>query len=216
MSQTLYDRLKPSTSYAGLNIAKTAMSFALSGSDAMASALTADAKADMLDDILQTYFMSRGAAFEGEIVDVRTAIIYVRGKKQTKAFRKIAIGGAKQGLQIAAVTGAATVGSIIPVLGTVAGVAGGMVAGASLGFTVTGAEHVARKTKAAWKAYHGTLGVHREQAAVMLMVRRQPLYDRADGDNPADLALRVILGREYDTIVAKGDLKRAAERMKSI
>jgi hypothetical protein len=55
----------------------------ISGSGDTASAVTAEAKAQALDDILQEFFQSRGAPYDDSdigITDVRKAIIYARGK----------------------------------------------------------------------------------------------------------------------------------------
>lgn len=208
----------PSTTYVGRGIAKLAGSQLLSGSGDAASAVSAEAKAQALDDILQEFYQSRGAEFDGKdigLTDVKRAIIYARGKKHTKALRKGVLATTKFGLQIAATAGGATLGSVVPGLGTAIGGAGGFIAGASLGVTVTLADRLKRSAKGIYKWAKGTRGEHRKQAAACLMHCSHSSYDWADGRNPAVEALAVILGEEFDEVVRAGNVERLADRLKS-
>ena len=206
------------TTYAGHTFAKTVGGILISGSSETASAVTAEAKAQALDDILQEYFQSRGAPYDDSdigITDVRKAIIYARGKKHTKAVRKGVIGATKFGLQVAATAGGATIGSIIPIAGTALGGLGGAIGGASLGVGVSALDQLKRKAKGFYKFVRHTRGKHREQAAQTLMHCSSDQFDRADGQNVACLALHVILQEEYDSVMARHDTERVADRLKS-
>lgn len=206
------------TTYVGHNLAKIAGNHLISGSGDAASAISAEAKSQALDDILQTYYQARGEEFDGReigLTDVKRAIIYARGKKHSKAIRKGVMGTAKFGLQIAATVGGATMGSVVPVLGTALGGIGGAVAGASLGVTVTLADRLKRSAKGIYKFARGTRGVHRLQAAATLLHCHTPQFDVAGGRNPADEALAVLLGEEYNMVTRNNDTERLAARLKS-
>ncbi|WP_426955956.1 hypothetical protein [Muricoccus radiodurans] len=133
---------------------------------------------------------------------MKQAILYARGKKQSKAVRKTFLAGTKLSLQVASVAGGATIGSAIPGAGTALGAAGGVVAGMGFGFTVTPADRIKRSAKGIYKHYKGTRGRHRMRAAACLMHRHVPAYDWACGANPADYALRIILGADHDEVMA--------------
>ncbi|MGG5819293.1 hypothetical protein [Falsiroseomonas sp. HW251] len=204
--------------YVAHNIAKIAGSHLISGGGDAASAIVAEAKAAALQDLLQEYYQDPHYEFDGSDIDqtdVKKAIAYVRGKKHTKAIRKGVIATTKFGLQVAATVGGATVGSIVPVAGTALGGLGGAIAGAGLGTGVTVLDRMKRSTKGIYKYLKGTRGQHREQAANTLMHCASALYNWADGRNPADDALVIILQDEYDDVMAKGDVKRLAARLKS-
>lgn len=206
------------STYRGHNLAKLAGSHFLAGSGDAASAISAEAKAQALDDILQDFYQSRGEQFDDTDIglnDVKKAIIYARGKKHTKAIRKAFIGTSKFGLQVAATVGGATVGSVVPGLGTAIGGLGGAVAGASLGIGITLLDRMKRSAKGIYKWAKGTRGEHRKQAAATLMHRSHASYDWANGRNPADEALIVILQEEYDAVMRAQDLERLANRLKS-
>lgn len=206
------------TTYVGHNLAKMAGNHFISGSGDAASAISAEAKAQALDDILQTYYQARGEEFDGReiaLTDVKRAIIYARGKKHSKAVRKGVMGTAKFGLQVAATVGGATMGSVVPVLGTALGGIGGAVAGASLGVTVTLADRLKRSAKGIYKFAKGTRGVHRLQAAATLLHCHTAQFNVASGHNPADEALAVLLGEEYDMVTRANDTERLAARLKS-
>jgi hypothetical protein len=204
------------TTYYTRNVVKFGASMVVSGSDDATSAAAAEWKVGELSAILQVYFQARDMEFndtEIGIDDCRSAILYARGKKHTKAVRRAAVGTAKLGLQIAAATGAATVGTVVlPVVGTAAGGAAGFLAGASLSPVVTLADRLKRAAKGLYKMANGTRGVHREQAANTLMHCAQNGHRLRD---PARLALVVLLGEEYDEVMRTKDVDRLASRMKS-
>lgn len=203
------------TTYFGRNVAKTAGSFVISGSDDALSAATAEMKVDMLGDVLQIYFQARDSTFDGTDInedDCLKAILYARSKKHTKAMRRGAAGTAKAGLQIAAVAGGVTVGSVVPGLGNALGAVGGAVAGSALSPLVTGFDLLGRLGKGLYKRAIGTRGHHRGQAANALMHCAKPGHRlRA----PAITALLILLGDEYDEVMSKGDAERLADRLKS-
>ena len=204
--------------YAARGMGKQVASHVIAGSGDAVSAAAAQLKVHNLTKLLQRYFMAGDAEFNGNdigITDVKQAILYARGKKQTKAVRKTVISGAKLGLQIAAVAGGATVGSVVPVAGTALGAASGVVAGMGFGFAVTAADRVKRSAKGIYKWHKGTRGQHRLQAAATLMHCHIPAFDWACGSNPADDALHVILGVDYEEVMAWKDVKRVAARLLS-
>jgi hypothetical protein len=217
MSATLPAKA-PYTTYRGRALAKTVFGFVVAGSGDAASAVSAEAKAQVLDDILQTYFHARGEEFDGSEIgptDVKKAIIYARGKKHTKAVRKGALSAAKFGLQVAVTAGGATVGSVVPVVGTMFGAVGGFIAGSSLTGGVMVLDRLKRGAKGLYKHCKGTRGVHRRQAAETLLNCQGRRHNRADGSNPADEALVVILGDEYDRVTLDHDVDRLAARLAS-
>jgi hypothetical protein len=206
------------TTYRGHNVAKTVGSYFIAGSGDAVSAMVAEAKASALADILQEYFNARDKQFDGSDIgpnDVEKAIIYARGKKHTKAMRKGVIATSKFGLQVAATAGGATIGSVVPIAGTALGAVGGAVAGVSVGIGVTMLDRIMRTGKGIWKWSQNTRGEHRKQAAATLMANSAPQFDRAGGGNPANEALFVILQDEYDDVMAKHDVNRVADRLKS-
>lgn len=201
--------------YFGRGVSKFLGGMVVSGSGDALSAATAELKVELLSDVLQIFFQARDMEFGGTdigIDDCRSAVLYARGKKQAKAYRRAAAGTAKLSLQIAAAAGGATVGSIIPIAGTAAGGLGGAVAGASLSPLVTAADYAARGGKALYKIHEGTRGVHRAQAAAALMncATRGHIHHA-----PATMALQILLGEEYDRVMQKKDVDRLAARMKS-
>lgn len=207
-----------STTYAGRNVAKQVGDFFIAGSGDAASAVSAEAKAQALDDILQYYYQKRGLEFDGTdigLTETMKAIVYARGKKHTKAVRKGTLSAAKFGLQVAAVAGGATVGSVVPVAGTALGAAGGVVAGLSLGVGVSFLDRMKRSAKGIYKFATKTRGVHRTQAAACLLHTHTPQFNRANGGNAADDALHVILGEEYEAVTAGNNTERLADRLKS-
>jgi len=206
------------TTYRGHNVAKTVGSHFIAGSGDAVSAMVAEAKASALADILQEYFNARDKQFDGSDIgpnDVEKAIIYARGKKHTKAMRKGVIATSKFGLQVAATVGGATIGSVVPIAGTALGAVGGAVAGASLGIGITMLDRIKRTGKGIWKWSQNTRGEHRKQAAATLMANSAPQFDRSGGGNPANEALFVILQDEYEDVMAKYDVARVADRLKS-
>lgn len=203
------------TTYYGRELKKFGASLVVAGSDDATSAATAALKVEELGNVLQRHFQARSMEFDGSdigIDDCRSAILYARGKKHTKAVRRAAVGTAKSALQIAAVAGGVTVGSVIPVAGNLAGAIGGAVAGSSLGAFVTVGDRLLRMSKGIYKMATGTQGVHRAQAAEALINCAQ------DGHlhrHAARWALVIILGDEYDEVMRKKDVDRLASRMKS-
>jgi hypothetical protein len=208
----------PSTTYAGRNFAKTVGDVFIAGSGDAASGVSAEAKAQALDEILQHFFHAGGLAFNDQdigIKDVKMAIAYAKGKKHTKAKRKAVLATTKFGLQVAATVGGATIGSIVPIAGTALGGVGGAIAGKSLGVGITAADQIKRKGKGFYKWVKGTRGEHRKQAAMCLMHCASPQFDWPCGRNAADMALHVILGEEYTLVVGNHNVERLADRLKS-
>jgi len=204
------------TTYVGRNVAKQVGSFFISGSGDAASGIAADAKADVLEEIIQRFNSGQSVEYNDQTIgetDVLLAIAYVRGKKRTKARRKAVISATKFGLQIAATCGGATIGSVVPIAGTALGAVGGAVAGASLGVGVTAADHAKRKLKGFYKILRGTRGEHRKQAAQCLM--HCATHHLGWRQEAANMACSVILGEEYDAVMRNHDVTRLADRMKS-
>jgi len=204
--------------YVGHNLAKIAGSHLISGSGDAASSISAEAKAQALGDILQEFFQAWDEEYDGTDIEqdeVKKAILYVRGKKHTKAMRKGFIATSKFGLQVAATVGGATVGSVVPGLGTAVGGLGGAVAGASFGLGITLLDRIKRCGKGIYKYAKHTRGEHRKQAAACLMHNADPSFNWANGRNPADEACQVILQEEYEKVMGDHDLERLAARLKS-
>src|ERR1700760_2903423 len=131
------------TTYVGRNVAKTVGGFFIAGSGDAASGVSAQAKADVLEEIIQRFNSGVDVEYKDQLIgqtDVLLAIAYARGKKRTKARRKAVIATTKFGLQVAATCGGATIGSVVPVAGTALGAVGGAIAGRSLGVGVTVAD----------------------------------------------------------------------------
>jgi hypothetical protein len=206
----------PSTTYAGRNFAKTVGDVFIAGSGDAASGVAAEAKADVLEGIIQRFNSGANIEYSGQDIketDVLLAIAYVRGKKRTKARRKAIIATSKFGLQVAATCGGATIGSVVPVAGTALGAVGGAIAGRSLGVGVTVADQTKRKVKGFYKWVKGTRGEHRKQAAGCLM--HCATHQLQWRQNAAIMACHVILGEEYDAVMGSHNVERLADRMKS-
>lgn len=206
----------PNTTYAARGVAKMAASHLVAGSGDAASSAAAELKAQALDELLQTAFQSRGERYDDTDIqrdELKKAIQFVRGKKHTKAVRKGVIAGAKLTLQVVGGATGATLGSVVPVLGTAIGAVGGAVAGAGLGVTVTVADQAKRKIKGIYKYIRHTRGAHRQQAAACLM------YQLHEGEYRNKLiasnALHIILGEEYAAVTKASNTERLADRLKS-
>jgi len=202
------------------NLAKLTGDHFIAGSGDIASAMVAYAKAEVLREIVQEYFQGHGKKFNGQDIgqqDVEQAILYVASKKSTKSKRKGTDGSLKFGLQMAATVGGATVGSVIPVAGTLGGAAGGAIAGASLGVGVTVRRQLVRRSKGIYKWLRSTRGEHRTQAANCLY--HNCSYPNSVKGMAAEDALRVILQDEFDEVMGWVEVQRAvgriAARMKS-
>ncbi|WP_421988335.1 hypothetical protein, partial [Roseococcus sp.] len=98
---------------------------------------------------------------------------------------------------------------------TIFGAAGGFIAGSSLSAGVSLLDRMKRSAKGIYKHVKGTRGVHRSQAAATLMHCHVAAYNRANGSNPADEALFVILGEEYEAVTRAVDVTRLAARLAS-
>ena len=204
------------TTYAGRNVAKTVGGFFIAGSGDAASGISAQAKADVLEEIIQRFNSGADVEYKGQPIgqtDVLLAVAYARGKKRTKARRKAVIASTKFGLQVAATCGGATVGSVVPVAGTALGAVGGAVAGMSLGAGVTVLDQAKRKAKGFYKLVMGTRGEHRKQAAQCLM--HCATHHLGWRQEAADWACQVILGEEYDAVINGHNVERLADRLKS-
>jgi hypothetical protein len=207
---------KPATTYLKYNAVKAAGDYLWAGAGNATSAAKATIKVDLLGDVLQRYFNARGEEYDGSDIkpdDIKKAILYARGKKSSKAGRKAVLSAAQTTLQIVGTATGATVGSIVPGLGTAIGGVGGFIAGAGLSTTVTLADHIKRKGKWAYKKLAGTQGKHRAQAAKALLHCSK--IDRADQRNPAREALLIILDVEYEDVVGSGNVERLADRLMS-
>ncbi|MEL6108862.1 MAG: hypothetical protein AAFU85_22875 [Planctomycetota bacterium] len=154
------------------------------------------------------------------IVDVQSALAYVVNKKSMKAKRS---GGRAAAATAFGAAGAAVGGSagsmVLPGAGSAVGaITVGNVVSATPGIGV----QIYRKGKAAMKAFKGTLGKHRKQAA-------EVLYDATMKGNPNDqdylpagLGILVLLGNNdelFHAVMTDKDKKEAvkyiAKRMKS-
>lgn len=199
--------------------AKLAGNMFLPGSGQAVSALTAKGKADLLNEILQKHFQAGGMRYSGGDIgrsDVKEAIAYVIAKKNTKAIRQGVNGAAKFGIAASGLTVGATLGSVVPVLGTAVGGTAGYVAGAGAGSLVGIADQTKRKLKWGYKKISGTQGKHREQAAECLAYMALQIAD-SPASCAAHEALGIILHEEFDMVMAAGpDLERIAKRMKSV
>lgn len=185
------------------------------------SAAVAYDKCIRLEAVLQAYFHDI-SSYDGTNInenDSLKAIKYVISKKINKAARRGMQGGLIFGAAVAGAATGATAGSIVPVLGTVGGGIAGLVA---LETAASGAVGVvdlaARGFKAAYKSLKGTRGEHREQAARALdhcaRTREGTTYGMA-----AEEALEIILGEEYQRVMAKSSddaIERIAQRIKSV
>jgi hypothetical protein len=191
----------------------------IAGSGDLASAASAHIKSELLDDILQEYFQSRGLQFNGTDIsenEVPKAIAYARGKKSTKAKRKLVVGTSKFAIHTASTAAGATVGSIVPVAGTAIGAVGGFAAGGMLSFGVTLLDRIKRTGKGIYKHFKGTRGEHRQQAAACLMINAKfPGKQKTPNSAAAEEALQVLLQQEYEQVLEAGDVERLAERLKS-
>ena len=86
-----------------------------------------------------------------------------------------------------------------------------------MGGFVTVADRGKRFGKWSYKTFRGTQGANRDRAAIALLVGH---YADAGphiigGRNAATLALAVILGEEFERVVASRDHHRLADRLKS-
>lgn len=209
------------TTYAALNVGKQMASQLIPGAAHDISALNALDKEMLLGDIQQEYFQDRSDYKGGDIAlnDAKKAIQYVRSKKLTKAGRKAVLSGVAKAGAIAGMATGATLGSIVPVAGTVAG---GAVGAVGLGTVANGvgsfADQLKRKTKGLYKIARGTRGEHRTQAAQALLYCSNMLNDADPKSAAATKALHVILGSEYAKVMgenADSMTERVADRLKS-
>jgi hypothetical protein len=173
-----------------------------------------------LTDVLQAYFQDT-TAYDGSYIDptdAKKAIKYVISKKFRKSVRQGVKGTIVLGAAVAGAATGATVGSVIPGAGTVAGGVAGCVALSTAANTlaVVG-DRMARGLKGMYKMAKGTRREHRDQAATALYVcwgaRADTTYGAA-----AEQALEIILGDEYEKVMAKGPqdaMTRIAMRIKS-
>lgn len=179
----------------GAKIAKTAFGKLLPGGSNWLSAGAAKIKSDALYALGQK-LSGVDYNFEDDITTVKHAIQFVSNKKRNKAIRQTALATTKTGTAIAITATSATVGSIIPGLGTAAGTVGGLGAGYVVSPAIFGATYLKRIAKWTYKRYQGTQGKHREQATNVLFgawakYRDQP--NTPDGKAAAQ-ALWLILG----------------------
>ena len=207
--------------YLSRSVGKQVANHFIPGSGDFLSSATADLKDKMLSEIQQKFFQSSANYSGGDIGlnDALKAIQYVRSKKHTKSVRTATKGGIKfAGFVAGAVTGA-TLGSIIPVAGTIGGgVAGGVGAGVLVSGGVTGLDQIKQKTKGIYKFLRGTRGEHRSQAASTLLHCQASLPDGDPKSDASHEALIVILGDEYEEVMAMPAQKahdRIADRLKS-
>lgn len=180
---------------AGKKLAKTAFGKIVPGGSNFLSAGAAKIKSDALYALGQK-LSGVDYNFKDDITTVKHAIQFVSNKKRDKAIRQTATGTAKAGTTIAITATSATVGSIIPGLGTAAGTVGGLGAGYVLSPAIFGASYLKRMAKHLYKHIQGTLGKHRDQAANVLFgawakYRDEP--NTPDGKAAAQ-ALWLILG----------------------
>lgn len=129
------------------------------------------------------------------------------------------IGGVKVvGFVVGAATGA-TLGSGVPVAGTVAGDAvGGVAIGSVVSGSVTVLDQIKRKAKGLYKIIRGTRGEHRHQAAKALLFCRETLPARDPKHRASVEALSIILDEEYDEVLEMPGAdceERVADRLKS-
>lgn len=194
----------------------------LPGSGDIASSAAAAMKNELLKQIQQEYFQDTSDYDKKSDIalnDALTAIKYARSKKLTKSYRKGVIGGVKAASFVVGAATGATVGSVVPVAGTAAGgVIGGVGLSTAVGASVFTLDHLKRKTKGLYKIIKGTRGEHRHQAARALLYC-QGTYNANDPKRGASTeALHVILGEEYDEVMAMAldpCVERIADRLKS-
>jgi hypothetical protein len=194
----------------------------LPGSGDIASSAAAALKNEQLKQIQQEYFQDTADYDKKSDIalnDALTAIKYARSKKLTKAYRKGVIGGAKAAAFVVGAATGATVGSVVPVAGTVAGgVIGGAGVATAVGASVFTLDHLKRKTKGLYKIIKGTRGEHRHQAARALLYCQGTFSQNDPKQGASEEALHVILGEEYDEVMAMAldpCIERIADRLKS-
>ena len=208
--------------YRGRVLGRWAGGAVLPGSGDFVSAASANIKSDLLKEIQQEYFQDpREYDKKSDIAlnDALTAIKYARSKKLTKSHRKAVLGTVKAaGFVIGAATGA-TLGSVVPGAGTVAG---GAVGAVGLSTVVGGSaftlDHLKRKTKGLYKIIRGTRGEHRDQAARCLLYCQGTYSDNDPKKMAANEALIVLLDEEFGEVMAmplNDAITRIADRMKS-
>ncbi|ALN73028.1 hypothetical protein [Aureimonas sp. AU20] len=197
--------------------------FVPGGGEFMSAAAAAD-KATQLSDILQMYFQARDEVYDGKDIepdDLKRALLHARGKKSTKSQRKLVIGGAKVAITVGVAATGATVGSIVPVAGTIAGGAAGYGAGMVLSTGVSALDQGKRKLKGLLKHVRGTRGKHREQAALSILYNSKKPSTPFDAKQAAATqALVALLGIEADLffkerLTEKDQIDRLAARLKS-
>ena len=195
--------------------------YLLPGSGDFLSAGRALGKEEALRQVQQHFFHDGSAYKGGDIAlnDVLQAIKYARSKKLTKAHRKGVIGGVKLASFVAGAASGATLGSVIPVAGTVAG---GAVGGVGLATIASGGvfalDHLKRKTKGLFKMIRGTRGEHRHQAARAFLYCQGFFNPQDPKQRAAEAALTIILDGEYKEVMAmelEPMVERLADRLKS-
>jgi hypothetical protein len=208
--------------YTGRVLGRWAGGALLPGSGDFVSSASAALKNEMLKRIQQEYFQDTSDYDKRSDIalnDPLMAIRYARSKKLSKSHRKAVLGGVKAaGFVVGAATGA-TLGSVVPVAGTVAGgAAGGVALSTVVGASAFTLDHMKRKTKGLYKFLKGTRGEHRHQAAKCLLHCQQTLTAADPKQQASDEALRVLLGEEFDAVIAMSpaeQVERLADRMKS-
>lgn len=207
--------------FAGNFLRDRATEHVVPGSGKLRSAGMAYNKCMDLTDVLQTYFQDT-TEYDGKDIsptDAKQAIKYVISKKFRKSVRQGMKGTIILGAAVAGAATGATVGSVVPGAGTVAGGAVGYVALSSAASAlVVGGDRLVRTLKGAYKQFIAhTRGKHREQAALALYLCWGARSDTTYGE-AAEVALEIILGDEYDQVMAKNPadaMNRIAARIKS-
>lgn len=191
--------------------------FLLSAMANMASANRAAEKVELLVAILNTYFPG-WTEYDGksDINNVQTALRYAVSKKGRKATRKAAQAATSVVFgSVGAAVGGAAGSLVLPGVGTAAGA---ITVGEVLSSVPTVGFQGFRKCKALYKLIRGTLGVHRTQCATTLVYayRATPVNK---SEKAAGLALAVILGEEFATVMNDSEreaaIVRVGERLKS-
>jgi len=184
----------------GKKAKRTMLGQFLPGGAEFYSAGKAKAKSDLLYAVAQE-ISGEDYDFRSDITTVKHAIQFVSNKKNDKAIRQGSLGTVKAGTTLAITATSATVGSIIPGLGTAAGTVGGLGAGYVLSPVIWGGSRLKRLAKWTYKYFQGTQGKHRGQAADVLFHAWAKKPITSDGKTAAE-ALFLILGQtefEYMT-----------------